>query len=56
MEALVKAIMADWWGGQDVPATCEVQVEVKFRMCVVSESESAFLPVIKSCQLSTEIR
>ena len=32
MDALVKAIMADWWDGQDVPATCEVQVGVKFRI------------------------
>ena len=34
MDALVKAIMADWWDDQDVPATYEIQVELKFRMRV----------------------
>ena len=36
-DALVKAIMADWWDGQDVPASCEFQVEVKFRILVKIE-------------------
>ena len=31
MDALVKAIMADWWDGQDVPATCEVEVELNLK-------------------------
>ena len=32
MDALVKAIMADWCDGQDVPATCGVEVELKLRI------------------------
>lgn len=28
------AIMANWWDERDVPAICEVQVEVRFEVAV----------------------
>lgn len=47
-DELIKAMMADWLDDQDAPASCEVQVEVRFEMPVkfldLDESEWAFLP------------
>lgn len=31
-DALMKAIMADGWDEEEAPASCEVQVELKFEI------------------------
>ncbi len=47
----MKAMMAGWWDGQDVPANCEVQVEVRFGILVKLILLMRMKVNARSCQL-----